>query len=92
MSTRPHVAKKYVVEYGWTPSLEEFTTMINKIQEIDENIIEWKDEEGNSYELSKEVLRKVRIDFNAPSEVRDFAVKLLLNSDPELEYVKVDLF
>jgi len=92
MSIRPHVAKKYVVEYGWTSSLEEFESALKQIQEIDENIIEWKSEDENSYELSKEVLRKVRIDFNVSSKVREFADNLLKSSDPTLEYVKIDLF
>jgi len=92
MSIRPHVAKKYVVEYGWTSSLEEFESALKQIQEIDENIIEWKSEDENSYELSKEVLRKVRIDFNVSSKVREFADNLLKSSDPSLEYVKIDLF
>ena len=92
MSIRPHVAKKYVVEYGWTPSLEEFESILKQIQEIDENIIEWKSEDENSYELSKEVLRKVRIDFNVSSKVREFADNLLKSSDPTLEYVKINLF
>ena len=92
MSIRPHVAKKYVVEYGWTPSLEEFESALKQIQEIDEDVIEWKSEDENSYELSKDVLRKIRIDFNAPSEIREFADKLLKCSDPTLEYVKIELF
>ena len=92
MSIRPHVVKKYVVEYGWVPSLEEFESILKQIQEIDENIIEWKSEDENSYELSKEVLRKVRIDFNVSSKVREFADNLLKSSDPTLEYVKIDLF
>ena len=92
MSIRPHVAKKYVVEYGWTSSLEEFESALKQIQEIDENIIEWKSEDENSYELSKEVLRKIRIDFNVSSKVREFADNLLKSSDPTLEYVKIDLF
>ena len=92
MSIRPHVAKKYVVEYGWTSSLEEFESALKQIQEIDENIIEWKSEDENSYELSKEVLRKIRIDFNVSSKVREFADNLLKSSDPTLEYVKINLF
>ena len=92
MSIRPHVVKKYVVEYGWIPNLEEFDTMLEKMREIDENIIEWKDESGNSYELSKEILRQIRYDHSIDDEVREFADKLLQSSDPNLEYVRIDLF
>lgn len=88
------VAKKYEVEFGTTFFVEEFENKLNKLKDLSkyEDIVVWDSEYHEDYELNKELLEKAKDDVNLPKELRKFAEEIIDSCDPDLDYVRIELF
>jgi len=94
MGYRAHVAKKYEIEFGTTFFADEFENNLNKFKEFPgyEDIVAWNSEYHEDYELNKELLEKAKDDVNLPKELRNFAEEIIDSCDPDLDYVRIELF
>jgi hypothetical protein len=94
MSVKAYIACKHQVKFGTSLSADEFQTNLERIAEDPkyEGIVEWTDPSYTMYELDKLKLRHLMRDADMSPDLREFARVLVESSDPELEYVRVELF
>lgn len=94
MSVHAYVATTYRVKFGTSFPADEFQTNLERIAEDPkyEGIVEWTDPSYTMYELDKLKLRCLMRDADMSQDLREFARVLVESSDPELEYVRVELF
>lgn len=94
MSVHAYVATTYRVKFGTSFPADEFQTNLERIAEDPkyEGIVEWTDPSHTMYELNKLKLRCLMRDADVSSDLRKFAHVLVESGDPELEYVRVELF
>lgn len=94
MSVNAYVATTYRVTFGTSLPEDEFKENLDRIIEDPkyEGIVEWTDPSYTMYELDKLKLRCLMRDADMSQDLREFARVLVESSDPELEYVRVELF
>lgn len=94
MSVHAYVATTYRVKFGTSFPADEFQTNLERIAEDPkyEGIVEWTDPSYTMYELDKLKLQCLMRDADVSSDLREFARVLVESSDPELGYVRVELF
>ena len=94
MSIKAYIACKYQVKFGTSLSADEFQTNLERIAEDPkyEGIMDWTDPSHTMYDLDKSKLRHLMRDASVSADLREFARVLVESSDPELEYVRVELF
>lgn len=94
MSVKAYIACKYQVKFGTSLPADEFQTNLERIVRDPnyEGIMDWTDPSHTMYDLDKSKLRCLMRDADVSSDLREFAHVLVESSDPELEYVRVELF
>ena len=94
MSVKAYIACKYQVKFGTSLPADEFQTNLERIVRDPnyEGIMDWTDPSHTMYDLDKSKLRRLMRDAAVSADLREFAHVLVESSDPELEYVRVELF
>lgn len=94
MSVKAYIACKYQVKFGTSLPADEFQTNLERIVRDPnyEGIMDWTDPSHTMYDLDKLKLRHLMRDADMSPDLREFARVLVESSDPELEYVRVELF
>ena len=100
MSTRAHVASKYQVEFGTEYGVREFEDRRMLLEELAEHFgvdleMAWSDNE-DWYEFPKSSLSRLyeKLSDNVPDEkeTRIFIDELLGSGDPDIDYVRVEVW
>ncbi len=101
MSTRAHVASKYQVEFGTEYGLREFQEKVWLLEKLAEYFkvhdVVWAwDDHADWYEFPKSFLSQLyeKLSDNVPEEkeTRIFIDELLGSGDPDIEYVRVEVW
>jgi hypothetical protein len=94
MSVKAYIACKYQVKFGTSLPADEFQTNLERIVRDPnyEGIMDWTDPSHTMYDLDKSKLQHLMRDADMSPDLREFARVLVESSDPELEYVRVELF
>lgn len=94
MGVCAYVAKEYHVRFQVAGGSDEFEDLIESItlNPEYERLVEWSDPSHTMYELDKRLLKRVSNDQTMSKECCDFADTLVQLSDPNLDFVRVELF
>lgn len=94
MSVKAYIACKHQVKFGTSLPADEFQTNLERIVRDPnyEGIMDWTDPSHTMYDLDKSKLQHLMRDADMSPDLREFARVLVESSDPELEYVRVELF
>ena len=94
MGVCAYVAKEYRVKFGVSRPSDEFERLVESISSNPEyeRLVEWSDPSHTMYELDKQLLKRVSNDQTMSKECRKFAETLVHLSDPNLEFVRVEIF
>lgn len=94
MGVYAHIAKEYHVRFQQAIASYKFEELVESITVNPEyeRLVEWSDPSHTMYELDKQLLKRVSNDQTMSNECRKFAETLVQLSDPNLDFVRVELF
>ena len=95
MTIGVHIAHKYDVDFHEAEgfSVDEFLNQVDKFQEIDEEIVEWHDEENEmAWELNRIAIANALDNPELDEDMRNFLRKLLAHSNPDLDFMRIEFY
>lgn len=92
MSVDAHVCKKYDVRYGLRYRKDDFIWLVSDTAKKYPDLVSWRDDEDEAFELDKESLTKASVDEQLDEDLREFAKKMLAHGDPNNDFVRVEIF
>ena len=94
MGVYAYVAKEYHVRFQQAIASDEFEELVESITVNPEyeRLVEWSDPSHTMYELDKQLLKRVSNDQTMSKECREFANTFVQESDPNLDFVRVEIF
>ena len=95
MGRRVHIAYKYDVDFHEAEgiSVDEFLRNIDRLQQIDGDIVEWYDEENEmAWELNRVATAKTIDSQKFDEDLRVFLRKLLAQSNADLDFMRIEFY
>ena len=95
MTWHVHVAHKYDVDFHEVDGItvDEFLRKIDRLREINGEIVEWHDEENEmARELSRTAIVNTLANTALEEDIRVFLQNLLAQSNPELDFMRIEFY
>jgi len=95
MTRHVHIAHKYDVDFHEAEgiSVDEFLRNIDRLQQIDGEIVEWHDEENEmAWELNRAAAANALDNPALDEDLRVFLRKLLAQSNPRLDFMRIEFY
>ena len=95
MGIRVHIAHKYDVDFHEADdvSVDEFLRNVDKLMEFDDGIVEWHDEENEmAWELNRNAVVNAAENMEIDEGIRVFLKKLLAQSNPDLDFMRIEFY
>jgi len=74
-------------------SVDEFLKHIDRLQQIDGEIVEWHDEENEmAWELNRSAIAKTIDSHKLDEDLRVFLRKLLAQSNADLDFMRIEFY
>lgn len=95
MGRRVHIAHKYDVDFHEMDDIDidNFLYHMDQLLAAGSNIIEWHDEENEmAWELSREAINDAVSAADTDEDMRGFLEKLLAQSNPDLDFMRIEFY
>jgi len=95
MGRRVHIAHRYDVDFHEAEgiSVDDFLKHIDRLQQIDGEILEWHDEENEmAWGLNRAAVVNALDNPALDEDMRDFLRKLLAQSNPRLDFMRIEFY
>ena len=95
MGRRVHIAHKYDVDFHEAEgiSVDEFLGHVDRLQQINGDIVEWYDEENEmAWELNRAAVVNALDNAELDEDMRIFLRKLLAQSNPMLDFMRIEFY
>ena len=95
MTWHVHIAHKYDADLHEAEgiSVDDFLRKIDRLREINGEIVEWYDEENEmAWELSRTAIANTLSNTVLEEDIRVFLQNLLAQSNPELDFMRIEFY